>query len=198
MPAARVAEAVAVPEHPGPRRGRVDAERVQAEPAVGHPGVDPCRGAELLLRLRIGAHRVGVHASYQARSAGASGPCVPKSVTSPTHRAPVGCRLAGAPSAAVVEPPCRGPELQRCGGGRSNAAPRDIVPRGWTGPAGCRRAGSTRWKQAGRLGVTEGGRCSRLFQSTRMRSPGRTKPPVTGENRGLRVLRRLQSRTFGT
>lgn len=63
VPGALVAEAVAVPEHPEQRRRRVDAQRVQPEPAVGHAGIDPYRVAELLLRLRIRAHGVGVHAS---------------------------------------------------------------------------------------------------------------------------------------
>lgn len=63
VPGPLLAEALAVPEHPQQRGRRVDAQRVQSEPAVGHSGIDPHRGAELLLRLRIGAHRVGVHAS---------------------------------------------------------------------------------------------------------------------------------------
>ncbi|CAM5569198.1 hypothetical protein SFIMM107S_00724 [Streptomyces griseus] len=57
------AEAVAVPVHAQQGRGGVDAQRVEAEPAVRHAGIEPHRGSELLLGLRVGAHRVGVHAT---------------------------------------------------------------------------------------------------------------------------------------
>ena len=63
MAAALFPEALPVPEHPQQRGRRVDAQRVQPEPAVGHPRIHPDRGAELLLRLRIGPHRVGIHTS---------------------------------------------------------------------------------------------------------------------------------------
>lgn len=56
------AEAVAVAVHVQQRRRGVDAQRVQPEPGVRHAGVLAHGRPELLLGLRIRAHRVGVHA----------------------------------------------------------------------------------------------------------------------------------------
>ena len=145
-------EALAVPVHPQQRGGGVDAQRVQPEPAVGHAGIEPHRRAELLLRLRVGAHRVGVHAAQPGEvGRGLRAPCVPKSITSPTNRAPVECRSGRCPSAAFVEPLCCGREL-RVGAesSRPKVAPRGIVPAGWHPAEGCRTTGSSRWEQTGR------------------------------------------------
>ena len=60
MPGALLAEPAAVVVHAQQRGGGVRAQRVQAEPGVGHPRVEPYGRAELLLGLPVSAHRVGV------------------------------------------------------------------------------------------------------------------------------------------
>lgn len=61
---ALLAEAFAVAVHAQQRGRGVDAQRMESEPAVGHPGVEPHGAAELLLRLGVGPHGVGVHAAH--------------------------------------------------------------------------------------------------------------------------------------
>ena len=90
--AALLAEAVAVPVHPQQRGRGVGAQRVQPEPGVGHPGVEPDRGAELLLGLGVGAHRVGVHGPQPGEiGRGARVPCAEVHQV-PTSRAPGAAR----------------------------------------------------------------------------------------------------------
>ncbi len=60
MAGALLAEAVAVAVHAQQRGGGVGAQRVQAEPGVGHRRIDADRDPELLLGLRVRAHGVGV------------------------------------------------------------------------------------------------------------------------------------------
>ncbi len=104
MAGALLAEAVAVLVHPQQRGGGVGAQRVQAEPGVGHRGIEPDRGAELLLGLRIRAHGVRIDRA-QPGEFGRGGralradvhPVPPQNV--PPRCAPPGvCRAAAAPT----------------------------------------------------------------------------------------------------
>ncbi len=61
VPPPLLAEPFLVAVHREQRAGGVAAQRVQAEPGVGHAGVEPDGGAELLLGPGVGPGRVGVH-----------------------------------------------------------------------------------------------------------------------------------------
>lgn len=58
------AEAVTVAVHVQQRGRGVDPQRVQPEPAVRHPGIEPYGLPELLLRLWIRPHRVSIHTTH--------------------------------------------------------------------------------------------------------------------------------------
>ena len=87
---ALLAEAVAVAVHPQQRDGGVGAQRVQTEPGVGHRRVEPHRGPELLLGLRIGAHGVGVDRAQPGEFGRGGRALVPISIPSPHKTSPRG------------------------------------------------------------------------------------------------------------
>ncbi len=182
VPGALLAEAVPVPEHPQQRGRRVDAQRMQPEPAVGHARVDPHRGPELLLGLRIRAHGVGVHAPQPGevgRGLGALGAEVHHVPHKPCPRP-----RAGRPS------PVGSQKVNRCTADRSckvrEAASagrtEGIVPAGGVTSVGCRARRARGGKGASRGPVTQGDRHMPL--SGRKARRGQNEAPDHGGTTG--------------
>lgn len=140
---ALLAEAVAVLVHVEQRGGGVDAQGVQPEPAVGHPGVQPDRFPELLLGLRIRAHRVGVDPS-QPGEVGRGPRALRAEVHHVPHKLPPG--VPPGPGGRLTLQPTTLPRtvVARRNGEPSEVAPRGIVPVGGGGRRGRGRAAEVR------------------------------------------------------
>ena len=191
MPGALLAEAVAVAVHPQQRGRGVDAQGVQSEPAVGHAGVDPYRGAELLLGLRVGAHRVGVHAA-QPGEVGRGLRALRAEVHHVPHE-PCPRRCAAGPSpVGRLGQPLTEDRSCRCARQPPVGRTEGIVP---AAPGPPKSAAEPSFREEGVAGrrrrmVTEGERSGVRSPESGLRAE--RSPRSRGNNRGLRVCRRLR------